>query len=100
MMLNQQANPRSDMDDASDEKLEQVREILLGTHARDMAARLEELERRMHEMETRIGQRLDAMAARIEALSGEVDASHRSALDEIARGMQDLGDRVRQIRRG
>lgn len=88
------------MDDATDEKMEQVRELLFGNYQRATENHVAELERRMREMEARIGQRLDAMAARIEALSGEVEASQRTTLEEIGRSMQDVSDRLRSIRRG
>lgn len=91
--------PSSGMDNVPDEKMEQVRELLFGGYQRQMANRAEHLEQRMRELETLVARRLDAMDARIEALAGEVDATQRTTLEEIARGMQQLSDGIRGIRR-
>ena len=46
-----------------------------------------------------LGHRIDALQARFDALAGETQADRRSAFDELARGVQDLGERIRQIPR-
>ncbi|MEM9028935.1 MAG: hypothetical protein AAGC70_11260 [Pseudomonadota bacterium] len=86
------------MDHGADEKMEQVRELLFGAFQRDTATKIEILESRIRELESRIENRLDAIDARIAALAGEVDAAQRTALEEIASGVEELGSRVRKIR--
>lgn len=82
---------------AADEKMEQVREILFGDQQRRTEAYLALLEERIRTLETSVHRRLDALQARIDAIAAEVDASQRSSLDEIAKGMQELSERVRRI---
>lgn len=99
MSLIEAPESASEMDNLPDEKMEQVRELLFGGFQRQMASRSEQLEARMRELEARLAKRLDAMDAKIEALAGEVDATQRTTLDEIARGMQSLSDKIRGISR-
>jgi len=90
---------RERADQTTDEKMEQVREILFGEYQRQTDAHVALLEERIRELELTVHRRLDALQARIDAMSAEMDANQRSALDEIATGMQELGDRVRRIPR-
>ena len=57
------------------------------------------LESRIAALEVDIGQRFDAMSARFEALVGATDADRRTHLDELARGMLDLGERIKALSR-
>jgi polyhydroxyalkanoate synthesis regulator phasin len=81
----------------TDEKMDQVRDLLFGEYQRKTEAHIGLLEERVRELETSVHRRLDAMQARIDAVAAEVDASQRSSLDEIAKGMQDLSERIRNI---
>ncbi|MEO1694367.1 MAG: hypothetical protein AAFR55_03925 [Pseudomonadota bacterium] len=90
---------RGSTDQIGDEKLEQVREILIGDYQRRTEAHITMLEDRVRDLELSVHRRLDALQARLDAMAAEVDAANRSAMDEIAQGMQDLGDRVRRIPR-
>ena len=90
---------RNRSDQATDEKMDQVRELLFGDYQRRTDAHIGLLEDRIRELELSLHRRLDALQARIDALSAEIDANQRSALDEIANGMKELGDRVRRIPR-
>jgi hypothetical protein len=81
----------------SDEKMEQVRELLFGEFEKQTETRVVELEARVRELEVGLNRRLDAMEARMEALSGEMDASQLTAQQEIAGGLQELAERVRRI---
>jgi len=72
--------------DSTDAQMEQVRELLVGDIQRRADARLEALEARVREFE-----------ARLEALSAEQTASRRSAFDELARNVTELGERIRQL---
>lgn len=85
--------------DAADEKMEQIRDLLVGEYQRDVTVRLAQLEARIRELETDVTHRLDALQARIEAMAGETQADRRSAFDELARGVQELGERIRLIPR-
>ncbi len=81
----------------SDEKMEQVRELLFGEFEKQTAARLEHLEHRVRELERIINTRVDAMQARLEALSGEMDAGQRTAFEELANGMDELAARMKRV---
>ncbi len=81
----------------SDEKMEQVRELLFGEFEKQTEQRVTALEGRIRELEVGLHRQLDAMQARIEALAGEIDSSQRTAHDEIASGLQDLAERVRRV---
>lgn len=85
--------------DPADEKMEQIRDLLFGEYQRDSEARVVELEVRMRDLESRLNNRLAALEARLEALSGEVQADRRTSFDELARGIAELGQRIRQIPR-
>lgn len=85
--------------DPADEKMEQIRDLLFGEHQRQSEQRIAELETRIRELETTISHRLDALQARFDALAGETQAERRSAFDELARGVHELGERIRQIPR-
>lgn len=82
-----------------DEKMDQVRELLFGDHHRQAEARFQILETRIRELELSLHRRLDALQARLDALGAEVDANQRTAYDEIARGIEEFGQRVRRISR-
>jgi len=79
--------------------MEQIRDLLVGDLVRRTDARLQELEARIAELEATIGSRLTALNARLEALSGEVGASRRATFDELARGVAELGEKIRKISR-
>lgn len=83
----------------SDEKMDQVRELLLGDDLRRTEIRLQQLESRLNSLETDIARRMDALQARLEALSGEVAGERRAAFDELAKGMADLSQRIKSISR-
>lgn len=81
----------------SDEKMEQVRELLFGEFEKQTERRVTDLEARVRELEVGLHRRLDAMEARLEALSGEIDNNQRTAHGEIATGLQELAERVRRV---
>ena len=85
------------MRDPDVEKIDQIRELLVGEHVRSNEARMAAMEARLREIETGLIQRLDAMAARIEALAGETESDRRTAFDDLARSVIDLGERIRRI---
>lgn len=83
--------------DIADERMEQVRELLLGDSVRRSEARLAYLENRMNDLEVGITRQLDALEARIEALQTVVAAERRATLDELSKGLTDLGQKIKTI---
>ena len=82
----------------NDEKMEQIRELLFGDYQRQSEARLALMEARVRELELAIHHRLDAIQGRMEQIAGQTGAEQRAAFDELARGVAELGDRIRRIR--
>ena len=82
----------------SDDKMDQVRELLFGEYQRQCEARLALMEARIRELELGFHRRLDTLESRVEGMAGKVDADQRAAFDELARGIADLGERVRRWR--
>lgn len=85
--------------DATDHKMEQVREILIGDSMRRIETRMAELEARVSEFELGISRQLDALEARIDGMAGETQGEQRAAFEDLARSISDLGDQVRSIAR-
>ncbi|MCB1520873.1 MAG: hypothetical protein KDJ37_09900 [Hyphomicrobiaceae bacterium] len=85
--------------DPQDEKMEQIRDLLVGDLLRRTDQRLDALDARIGDLETSIGSRLSALHARLEALAGEVGADRRATFDELAQSVLELGDRIRKISR-
>ena len=81
-----------------DDKMDQVRELLFGELQRQSEARMALMEARIRELELGLIRRLDGIEQRVEQIAGKVDADHRAAFDELARGIADLGERVRRFR--
>ena len=80
----------------TDEKMEQVRELLFGDYERQIEARVGVLETRMRDLELSLHRRLDALQARLDAVSAELDATQRQTLDEIGDGLQELSERIKR----
>lgn len=83
--------------EATDDKLEQIRDLLHGELKRDHDGRLRALEARIKDLEGDIHRKLDALQARVEALASESVAERRSSFDELSRSIFELGDRIRRI---
>lgn len=83
---------------AGDEKMNQVRELLFGEYQRQSEARMALMEARIRELELGFSRRLDALEERVEQIAGKADAEQRAAFEELARGIADLGERVRRFR--
>ncbi len=86
--------------DLTDEKMDQVREILVGDSVRRMEARVAFLETRFADFEVSIGRQLDALEARIEALAGAADGDRRVTFEALASSVAGLSDQIRRISRG
>lgn len=80
-----------------DERMDQVRELLVGEDLRRMEARLAATDLRIKDLERSLGHRLDALAARLDALAGETAAERRASFDQLAKSIVDLGDDIRRI---
>lgn len=85
--------------DVTDEKMDQVREILIGDALRHMEARVAFLESRLNDMEVSIGRQLDALEARIDTLGGTADGHRREAFESLATSVATLSDQIRRISR-
>ncbi len=81
----------------TDEKMDQIRDLLFGEFVRESEHRIAFMEGRVRELELSLHRRLDALQARLDAISARTDASQRQAMDEVARGMVELGERIKQI---
>lgn len=89
----------------NDERLEQVRQLLLGDHIQSSEARIAALEARLRELEdarlkeleTNVARSLDALSARLDALGGELSADQRASFNELARSVLELGERIQRI---
>lgn len=86
--------------DITDEKMDQVRELLVGDAVRRMEARVTFLETRVGEFEMNFGRQLDALQARIEALAGSVDGERRAHFEALAVSVSELSEQIRRISRG
>jgi len=83
--------------EATDDKLEQIRDLLYGEFKRDHEARLKVLEAHIKELEGGLYRRLEALQARVEALASETTSERRASFDELSRSIFELGDRIRRI---
>ena len=86
--------------DLTDERMEQVRELLVGDAVRSMEARLAFLEARIGDIEVGIGRQLDALEARIEALAGAAEGDRRTTFEALAHSVAELGEQIKRISRG
>ncbi len=77
----------------SDEKMDQVRELLVGDAVR-------RLEARITDVEVGIGRQLDALEARIEALAGASEGDRRATFEALAHSVGELSEQIRRISRG
>lgn len=83
----------------ADEKMEQVRDLLIGDYKRQCDVQLAAMDARLRELETVMMRRLSDLEARMEALSTRCGEQQRTAFDELSRGLADLGRRVREAAR-
>ena len=85
--------------EGQDEKMEQIRDLLVGDLVRQTDQRLAAIEALLDELEQSVGSRLTALHARLEAMAGEVGADHRNAFDDLARNVLALGEQIQKISR-
>ncbi len=77
-----------------DEKMEQVRQLLYGDHAREVSTRFMLLESRVRELEVGFARQIEALSARLDQLAGSTEQDRRAAFEELSRNVQELGERI------
>jgi hypothetical protein len=83
----------------TDEKMDQVRELLFGDYKRNADVQLAAMDARLRELEGVMTRRLADLEARLEALVSRTSEDKRGAFDELARGVGELSQRIRDIAR-
>ena len=86
--------------DMADEKMQQVRELLVGDTLRRMEAHLAYLDARINEMESVLTRQLDALETRMSGLVGTAEGDRRTSFEALAQSVSELGDQIRRISRG
>lgn len=74
--------------DARDDQMDQIRNLLFGEYKRVMDEKFGAIEMRLATLE-----------ARVHALAGEQVATRRETLDDLSRGIEELGAYVRRLSR-
>lgn len=85
--------------DLADEKMMQVRDLLVGDFLRETQARMMALENRLRDLENGLSQRLVVLNQRIDSLAADHTVDRRAAFDELSKYVADLGDKIRSIPR-
>ncbi|MEL7049298.1 MAG: hypothetical protein AAFO75_10130 [Pseudomonadota bacterium] len=85
--------------DFQDERMDQIRELLIGDLVREFEQKIARLEGRVQSLEHDLAKRAEALNMRLEALAGEVTADRRSAFDELSKGIAELGQHIKQVSR-
>lgn len=91
---------RANHRDLTDEKMEQVRELLFGDAIRILETRLRQLEARLGDLEANVGRQVETIEARLQTLAGAAEADRSVAFEALARSILDLGEQVHRISRG
>ncbi len=86
--------------DGAEDRMEQIRELLVGEHLRVQEARLSAVESRLRDLEGLVFRRVDALTARIETLAADTGNDRRAAFDELSRMVLDLSENIRRLSRG
>jgi hypothetical protein len=86
--------------DMADEKMQQVRELLVGDTLRRMEAHLAYLDARINEMESVLSRQIDALETRMGGLTGTAESDRRTSFEALAQSVSELGDQIRRISRG
>ena len=74
--------------DLRDDQMDQIRDLLFGEYKRQTEARFAALETRINTLE-----------ARVQAVANESMATRRETLDDLSRGIGELGDYIKRIAR-
>lgn len=84
----------------TDEKMDQIRELLLGDTLRRLEMRIAHLEARLQNQDAGIARKLESVEARIESLAGASDGDRRATFEALSQAVADLGEQIRRISRG
>jgi archaellum component FlaC len=82
--------------DPRDDKMEQVRQLLVG----DMDSRVSALEQRLQDLDVLVARRLETISQRIDTLASQLDFDRRAAFAELSQGVLDLSERIRSVSKG
>lgn len=82
-----------------DDRMNQVRDLLMGDYVRACDARIDAIELRIRDLETGVAQRLGVLQQRLETLAADTTVDRQAAFQELARGIAELGERIRVIAR-
>jgi hypothetical protein len=83
----------------AEDRMEQIRELLVGEHLRVQEARLAAVESRLRDLEGLVFRRVDALTARIETLAADSGTDRRAAFDELSRMVLDLSENIHRLSR-
>ncbi len=92
--------PAPKVREGAEDRMEQIRELLIGEHLRVQEARLAAVESRLRDLEGLVFRRVDALSARIEALAADSGTDRRAAFDELSRMVLDLSENIHRLSRG
>lgn len=91
------ASPVREASQPSDDKMEQIRHLLIGDQLQTNSARLAAIEQQQKAFEAEVHHRLDLLSQRLDALSRDVLADRKSSFDELARAVHEFGNRIRGV---
>lgn len=80
-----------------DERLTQVRELLIGDHTRDMESRMIALSARLDALEMSMINQLQVLSGKIDTMASTADAERRLAFGDLARHVDMLSESIRSI---
>jgi uncharacterized coiled-coil protein SlyX len=83
--------------DAADEKMEQIRDILVGEPLRRVESKVSYLENRLNDLEVSIARQLDALEVRLESLAGTAEGNRRATFEDLAASVAELSEQIRRI---
>jgi hypothetical protein len=83
----------------SDDRMEQVRELLFGEQRRQLEWQISTLESRLRDIEISLLRRIEELEARFDAMVQHDAQARSAAFDELSRGIGELSTRIRGIAR-
>jgi hypothetical protein len=84
----------------TDEKMEQIRALLIGDVVQHLEARLAMLDDRVRDLEFGVLRRLETLETRMEALAGGAEGDRKATFEALAQSVNELGEQIRRISRG
>ena len=87
----------SSNENAPDDRMDEVRELLMGDHVRDLEARISALAQRIDTLETNLTRQMDGFAARLESLAKDADTGRRTAFEDLSRHVETLAESIRSL---